>query len=99
MVFFTFFQILNIILCKPTVKILLRHRIMRCLIWVCTVSLCPIERALDLYGLTENIFAEVATRLGSYSQTSFTLKIKLGEVNINNVVQKCSKEANNDDDK
>ena len=24
---------------------------MRCLIWICTVCLCPIKRTLDLYGL------------------------------------------------
>ena len=30
--------------CKQTVKILIRHRIMWCLIWTCTVCLCPIKR-------------------------------------------------------
>ena len=29
------------IFCKQTVKVLLGRRIMRCLIWVCTVCLCP----------------------------------------------------------
>ena len=37
--------------CKQTVKILIRHGIMGCLIWVCTVGLSPIKRTLDLYGL------------------------------------------------
>ena len=31
---------------KQIVKILIRHRIMRCLIWVCTVCLYPIKRTL-----------------------------------------------------
>ena len=32
-------------------KILIRHRILRCLIWVCTVCLCHLKRMLGLYGL------------------------------------------------
>ena len=44
------FSPFNRIFCKQTVKILIRHRIMRCLIWVCTVCLCPIKRNLGLYG-------------------------------------------------
>ena len=30
--------------CRQTVKILIRHCNMRCLIWTCTVCLCPIKR-------------------------------------------------------
>ena len=30
---------------------LIRRRVLRRLIWVCTVCLCPIKRALGLYGL------------------------------------------------
>ena len=37
---------------KPTVKTLMRRRIMRRLIWVCTVCLCPIYRTLGIDGLT-----------------------------------------------
>ena len=33
-------------LCKQTVKILFRHRIVRCLIGICTICLCIIKRAL-----------------------------------------------------
>ena len=43
-----FFQVL-IEHCKQTVKTQIRHRIVPCLIWVCTVCLSPIERMLDLY--------------------------------------------------
>ena len=32
----------------------MRHRIKRCLIWVCTVGLCPIYRTLGLNGLNSN---------------------------------------------
>ena len=35
--------------CKQTVKFLI---IMRCLIWICTVCLCPTKRTLGLYGIT-----------------------------------------------
>ena len=36
---------------KQIEKILSRHHIMRCLIWVCTVCLCSIKSTLGLYGL------------------------------------------------
>ena len=36
---------------KQTVKIIIRHRIMQCLISICTVCLCPIKRTLCLDGL------------------------------------------------
>ena len=42
---------LNKLFCIQMVKILIRHRIMRCLIWICSVCLCPIKRLLGLYGL------------------------------------------------
>ena len=37
--------------CKQTVENLIRRRILRRLIWFCTVCRCPTKRALDLYGL------------------------------------------------
>ena len=36
---------------KRPVKILIRRRVLRCLIRVCTVCLCPKNRKLGLYGL------------------------------------------------
>ena len=38
--------------CKQTVKNLIRCRVLRRLIWFCTVCLCPTKRTLGLYGLT-----------------------------------------------
>ena len=49
---------------KQTVKILIRHRIMRCLIWTCTVCLRPIKRTPCLYGITIPLFALVIEVLG-----------------------------------
>ena len=37
--------------CKQTVENLIRRRVLRRLIWFCTVCRCPIKRTLDLYGL------------------------------------------------
>ena len=36
--------------CKQTVENLIRRRILRRLIWFCTVCLCPTKRTLGLYG-------------------------------------------------
>ena len=36
---------------KQTMEILIRHCVLRCLVWVCTVCLCPTKRTLGLYGL------------------------------------------------
>ena len=41
----------NVTFCKQTVETLIRRRILGCLIWVCTVCLCPIKRALGFNGL------------------------------------------------
>ena len=37
--------------CKQTVETLIRRRVLRRLIWVCTVCLCPTKRTLVLYGV------------------------------------------------
>ena len=34
--------------CEQTVENLIRRRVLRCLIWFCTVCLCPTERTLGL---------------------------------------------------
>ena len=44
-------------LCKQTVETLIRRRILRRLIWVCTICLCPTKRTLGIYGLKCNKFA------------------------------------------
>ena len=49
---FPFFPYFNRTFCKPTVKILSRHLIIRHLIWVYTVCPCPIKSILGLYGLS-----------------------------------------------
>ena len=41
------------ILCMQTVETLIRHHILRHLIWICTVYLCPIKRTISFYGLSE----------------------------------------------
>ena len=48
-VLFFFFQILIITFGKQTMKALIRQRIMRCLIWVCTVCLYPTNRTLGIW--------------------------------------------------
>ena len=42
--YFSFFKNSNRTFCKQTAKILIRHSIMRCLIWFCNVCLCPIKK-------------------------------------------------------
>ena len=37
--------------CRRTVETLIRRRVLRRLVWVCTVCLCPTNRTLGLYGL------------------------------------------------
>ena len=46
MVYFNFPQNFNRIFCKQTMKILIRHCMMQCLIWVCTHCLCPVKGML-----------------------------------------------------
>ena len=41
---FHFFPNFDKPFCKQIVKILIRHCIIRCLIWICTVCLCHIKR-------------------------------------------------------
>ena len=50
---FHFYSNFNKILCKQTVKTLIRRHIL-CLIWVCTVCICPTKRTLGLYGLIKS---------------------------------------------
>ena len=49
--YFSYFPNFSCIFCKQTVKILTRHNIVRCLIWICNICPCPIKRKLGLYGL------------------------------------------------
>ena len=48
---FHFFLNINNTFCKQTVKILIKHIIMRYLIWVCSLCQCHINRTLGLYVL------------------------------------------------
>ena len=52
-VLFHFYSISNRYFCKQTVKTLIRRRVLRRLIWVCTVCLCPKNGTLGLYGLKD----------------------------------------------
>ena len=52
--------------CKQIVKFLIRHRIIGCLIWICTVFLCPMKRMLGLYGLKEPSHLKVYFQLPTY---------------------------------
>ena len=52
---FHFYQNSNRTLCKQTVEPMIRHHVQPCLIWVCTVYLCPTKRMLGLNGLKDNI--------------------------------------------
>ena len=44
------------IFCKQTVGTLIRRSVLRRLIWVCNVCLCPTKKTLGLYGLTTLFF-------------------------------------------
>ena len=50
-VLFHFYSVSNRYSCKQTVKTLIRRRVLRRLIWVCTVCLCPKNEMVGLYGL------------------------------------------------
>ena len=50
--FFHFYSNFNITFFQQTVETLIRRRVLRRLIWVCTACLCPTKRALGLYGLS-----------------------------------------------
>ena len=54
--YFSFLFKCNRKVCKQTVETLIRRRILWCLIWVCTVCLCPTKRTLDIYGLKMQLF-------------------------------------------
>ena len=49
---FHFYKSFNRTFCKQTVENLVRRRILRHLIWFCTVCQCTTKRTLGLYGLT-----------------------------------------------
>ena len=51
-------------LCEQTVETLIRHPIMRHLIWVCPVCLCPTKRTLGLYGLHKESYVKLCLYTG-----------------------------------
>ena len=63
---FHFYSNSNIRFCEQTVETLIRRRIMRCLIWVCAVCLCPTKRTLGLYGLRGNFTKELYENIPLY---------------------------------
>ena len=50
---FRFYSNSNRTLCERRVETLIRRRVLRRLIWVCGVCLCPTRRTLGLHGFTE----------------------------------------------
>ena len=48
---FHFYSNFNRTFCKQTVETLIRRRVLRRPIFVCTVCICPTKRMLGLYGL------------------------------------------------
>ena len=53
---------------EQTVETLIRRRVLRCLIWVCAVCLCPTKRTLGLYMYGLNDFCRL---LNFFSENSF----------------------------
>ena len=53
---FHFYSKLKRNFCTQTVENLIRRRILRRLIWFCTVCRCPTKMTLDLYGLMGNLY-------------------------------------------
>ena len=51
-ILFYFYPNFDRIFCKHTVETLIKGNILRHLIWVCTVCLCPTKWTLGLYGLS-----------------------------------------------
>ena len=49
--FFFYYLNLNRTFCKQTVETLIRRRVLRRLVWVCTICLRPTERTLNIYRL------------------------------------------------
>ena len=66
--------------CKQTVMILIRHRIMRCLIWISTVCLCAIKKDArfiqvnSVYFMKEGVFTGInAVLIYPYSAEARTI--------------------------
>ena len=57
MVFFIFIQILKENSASKQWRPMIGCRILRHLVWVCTVCLCPTKRTLGLYGLKSLVIA------------------------------------------
>ena len=66
---FLFYSNFNRTLCKQTVGTLVRRRILRRLVWVYTVCLCPKERTLGLNGLNKCLLERFIALSLSLSQS------------------------------
>ena len=58
MIYFSFIQILKETSFSKTLENLIKRRILRRLVWFCTVCRCPTKRTLGLFGLTLHIVVE-----------------------------------------
>ena len=47
---FHFYSNFDRTFCKQTLETLIRRRVLRCLVWACTICLRPTKRTLGLYG-------------------------------------------------
>ena len=54
---FHFHSIFNRTVCQQTVQTLIRRRVLRRLVWVCTICLCPTKRTLSLNELNHTLEA------------------------------------------
>ena len=65
--YFHIYSNFNRTFCKQTVETLIRRRVLRRLIWVCTVCLCPTQWTLGLYGSIATLTVAFSTRMTSRS--------------------------------
>ena len=96
-VFFYFYFICDSISCEQTAKTLIRRRVLRRLIWVCTVCLCPKNGTLGLYGLRWSSSCETRIHLSSSCVCTFNSEtlififyIDFIRLNIKNINTCCS---------
>ena len=76
---------INRTFCKLTVETLIRRRVLRRPVWVCTVCLCPTKRTLGLYGLSlaslktlqNQIILKRTRRLITFCTFIIRMKLKL----------------------
>ena len=80
------YQNSNRTFCKQTVETLIRRRVLRRLIWVCTVCLCPTKKTL---GLKTFINIEYMILLFNWKYTHYEICAKLYNNHILNTFCRC----------